>query len=56
MTEDVLLEEIQDGVATLTLNRPKQLNALTVSLRKQLSDALFRLAENDIIQLSFSWM
>lgn len=47
MTEDVLLEEIQDGVATLTLNRPKQLNALTVSLRKQLSDALFRLAEND---------
>ncbi len=47
MTEDVLLEEIEDGVATLTLNRPRQLNALTVALRKQLSDALFRLAEND---------
>ena len=47
MTQEVLLEETRDGVATLTLNRPRQLNALTIELRQRLSDAFFRLADDD---------
>ena len=46
MTE-VLVEEIEDRVATLTLNRPKQLNALDTVLMRELADAIKRLAEND---------
>ncbi len=40
MAEPVLLVEKQDGVATLTLNRPEQMNALSLELRWALKDAL----------------
>ena len=33
MAQDVLLVEKKDGVATLTLNRPEQMNALSLKLR-----------------------
>jgi enoyl-CoA hydratase/carnithine racemase len=35
-----LLYEVQDGIATLTLNRPDRLNALGDTLREELYDAL----------------
>jgi enoyl-CoA hydratase len=40
MSEPVLLVEKNDGVATLTLNRPEQMNALSLELRWALKDAL----------------
>lgn len=44
-----LLETIEDGVATLTLNRPEALNALSMEIRHGLLEALGRLAEDDTI-------
>jgi len=46
MTDDVLLLEIQNGLATLTFNRPKTLNAVNNSLGIKLSKALQNLAED----------
>ena len=40
MQEGVLLVEKKDGVATLTLNRPDQMNALSLELRWALQEAL----------------
>jgi 2-(1,2-epoxy-1,2-dihydrophenyl)acetyl-CoA isomerase len=44
-----LLESIEDGVATLTLNRPESLNALSMDIRNGMLDALERFAEDDRI-------
>jgi len=41
-----LLESIEDGVATLTLNRPEALNALSMGIRHGLLDALDRYADD----------
>ena len=41
MTTD-LIEEIQDGVATLTMNRPESLNALSGGMMQAMLDALLR--------------
>ena len=44
-----LLEHIEDGVATLTLNRPEALNALSMEIRQGLAEAFDRLDEsNDV--------
>jgi enoyl-CoA hydratase/carnithine racemase len=40
MADPVLLVEKQDGVATLTLNRPEQKNALSPELRWALKDSI----------------
>ena len=40
MQQKVLLVEKKDGVATLTLNRPGQMNALSLELRWELQAAL----------------
>lgn len=40
MVEPVLLVEKEDGIATLTLNRPDQLNALSLELRECLHEEL----------------
>jgi 2-(1,2-epoxy-1,2-dihydrophenyl)acetyl-CoA isomerase len=37
---DILLQELDDGVLVLTLNRPAQLNALTWELMRLLQEAL----------------
>jgi 2-(1,2-epoxy-1,2-dihydrophenyl)acetyl-CoA isomerase len=37
---DILLQELDDGVLVLTLNRPAQLNALTWELMRRLQEAL----------------
>src|SRR5215475_680453 len=43
MSEPVLLVEVVDGVAALTLNRPQALNALSRELRQSLRDAFVNL-------------
>lgn len=43
MAEPVLLVEREGGVATLTLNRPEQMNALSMELRTALADAFAEL-------------
>ena len=46
MTQD-LLEEVTDGVAVLTMNRPDRLNALSLPMLDAMLEALPRLAAND---------
>jgi 2-(1,2-epoxy-1,2-dihydrophenyl)acetyl-CoA isomerase len=41
-----LLETLEDGVLTITLNRPDDLNALNTSLMRRLNDAVSRAASN----------
>jgi len=50
MTETPLLVTIADGVATLTLNRPDRLNALTAALHEALASALDRAAGDETIR------
>ena len=38
--------EISDGVATLTLNRPKSLNSFTVEMHTEIRSAMQRVAED----------
>ena len=45
MAQD-LLESIKDGVATLTLNRPDRLNAMSGPMLDALLEALPRLADD----------
>ena len=46
MSEPVLLIEKKDSIATLTLNRPRSMNALSTDLRSALADA-FSVITND---------
>ena len=46
---DVLIETVEDRVATLTLNRPDSLNALDTELMRELLAAVRRVAEDDKI-------
>jgi 2-(1,2-epoxy-1,2-dihydrophenyl)acetyl-CoA isomerase len=47
--EQHLLEAISEGVATLTLNRPDRLNALSISMTDGLLEALPRLARDTAV-------
>ena len=40
MSPSVLIVEKKDGIATLTLNRPEQMNALSMELRRMLVEEL----------------
>lgn len=42
---------VEDGVATLTLNRPEKRNALSIELRDALSDALGHLAADEAVKV-----
>ncbi len=42
-----LLETVEDGIATLTMNRPDRLNALSQSMLAALKESLARLAEDE---------
>lgn len=50
MTEPLLLVTVAEGVATLTLNRPERLNALTAALHDELAAALERSAGDDAVR------
>jgi len=45
-----LLETVEDGVATLTLNRPEALNALSMEIRHGLLNALDRFADDHAVR------
>jgi 2-(1,2-epoxy-1,2-dihydrophenyl)acetyl-CoA isomerase len=47
---DVLLVERRGGVATLTLNRPESMNALSVALKVALRDTLAEIAVDDTVR------
>ena len=42
----VLPVDIKDGIATLTLNRPDKMNAMTYELRQALADELHFIAND----------
>ncbi|HET7323389.1 MAG TPA: enoyl-CoA hydratase-related protein [Halococcus sp.] len=47
MSEDAVLLDIEDGVATLTLNRPSMRNALTSDISRGIIDALSELEDSN---------
>jgi len=47
---DDLIETIEEGVATLTLNRPEVYNALSYELIAHLRDVVFRLANDPLVR------
>jgi enoyl-CoA hydratase len=47
MTEDILLREQSEGVVTLTINRPRQMNALSVAMRERFLAELEALDKDD---------
>jgi enoyl-CoA hydratase/carnithine racemase len=49
--EPVLLSAVADGVATLTLNRPRQYNALSTGLLEALHAALDALAADAAVRV-----
>ena len=49
--EPILLREEEDGIVTLTLNRPKQFNALSRALLSELQQALDEISANDDIRV-----
>jgi len=44
-----LIETVEDGVATLTLNRPESLNALSDEIRRGLLESIHRLGADDSV-------
>lgn len=51
MSEPVLLVEVSGGIATLTLNRPGAMNALSNELRLELSKTIRTLAEDPSVRV-----
>lgn len=50
-TEPILLHSSEDGIATLTLNRPDQYNALSEELLADLTQALEQIAQDQTIRV-----
>ncbi|MBX3026342.1 enoyl-CoA hydratase [bacterium] len=51
MTADVLLVDVADGVATVTLNRPQAMNALSRVLRAAIAETFTRLAGDPAVEV-----
>ncbi|MCG8467487.1 MAG: enoyl-CoA hydratase [Gemmatimonadetes bacterium] len=47
MSESLVLVEVEDGVGTLTLNRPEKLNAFIGEMRDRIADGIERLADDE---------
>ena len=50
MSEDVILLDVADGVATVTLNRPEAMNALNRALRKRLAEVMRVVDADDAVR------
>ena len=46
-TEDLVLYESKDRIATITINRPDKMNALSDGLVAQMREAMIRLQQSD---------
>lgn len=46
----LILTDISDGVAVITLNRPEAMNALSSALRAELADAMLAVANDDAVR------
>ena len=51
MSEPLLLRDDRDGVATLTLNRPKAFNSLSMQLLADIDEALQAIAGDDSVRV-----
>ncbi len=51
MAYEEVLYEVADGIATITLNRPAQLNALTQLMQEELRDAMFTADADDAVRV-----
>lgn len=51
MTYEHIIFEVDEGIATITFNRPKALNALNSALLKELAQALDAVAANEDIRV-----
>ena len=51
MAYENIIYEVDEGIATVTFNRPKALNALNGALLAELSDALDRVAADEDIRV-----
>jgi len=49
--EDLLLVEAADGIATVTLNRPGQFNALSSALIDKMQSTLDRIAADSLVRV-----
>ena len=50
MSDDVILCEVADGVATVTLNRPAAMNALNRALRKRIAEVMRQVDGDDAVR------
>lgn len=50
MSDDTVLLEISEGVATVTLNRPQAMNALSKALRQRLHDVMREVDEDEVVR------
>lgn len=46
-----VLYAVVDGIATITLNRPKQMNAMTLALMDGITDAMTRVRDDDSVRV-----
>ncbi len=51
MAYDNIIFNVEDGIALITFNRPKALNALSTDLLQELSNALDKIAKNEDIRI-----
>jgi len=51
MSEEIVLLEVAEGIATLTINRPKQLNALNTGVLLKLRELILECGERDEIKV-----
>ena len=55
IAEQAVLFSVEDGVATVSLNRPERFNAMTDELMRGISDAIDRCVKISRYVLWFSW-